>query len=75
MGERAVEVGALTEIRDQIGDGKSAGLTQHATDRESAGRVRELRLAACEPPERRGQNLERHRLRVHDPLLSPSEII
>src|SRR3954469_19092504 len=48
MGECRVEVDAVAEVANQIRDGKSAGVLQHAAHGHGARRVGELCLSARE---------------------------
>src|SRR5262249_34325661 len=72
--ERGVEIGAVAEVANQVGDGDAARLLQHAADGQGAGGVGELRLVAGKLTERSSQQAERHRPRQADAFLRPVEI-
>jgi len=64
MGRRQDRTQPPPEISNQVGHRESARLAQHASDRERARRVRQLRLAAAEPAERCGQNAQLYLFRL-----------
>ncbi len=60
MQKRGLELHAVAEITQQVGDGEAAGLFEEAARGERARRVRELRLGAAEAAESRLERPERH---------------
>src|SRR5204862_586830 len=61
MAECGIEIDAVAEIANEVGDGKAAGVLQHPAHGQRARGVRERRLPAGILAEGAAEHCERHR--------------